>query len=93
MTIRVGRHIFGLIMLVSWVGCAGADEVEADSGTLDQPAQAHTLGETSAALAGGGSGASTACGSVTCSAGEFCCNVSCSICAPVGGGCTDKFCE
>ena len=32
------------------------------------------------------------CGSAFCGAGEFCCNESCSICAPEGGVCTQQFC-
>ena len=32
------------------------------------------------------------CNQVTCGAGEFCCNFSCSICAPIGGACTEQFC-
>lgn len=30
---------------------------------------------------------------VICGAGEFCCNESCGICAPLGGACTQQFCE
>ncbi len=41
---------------------------------------------------GGGNGESTPCGSNVCGAGEFCCNESCGICAPIGGGCTEQFC-
>jgi hypothetical protein len=33
-----------------------------------------------------------ACGSAVCGAGEFCCNASCSICAPRGGACIEIFC-
>lgn len=32
------------------------------------------------------------CGDSVCSAGEFCCNESCGICAPNGGFCTQEFC-
>jgi hypothetical protein len=32
------------------------------------------------------------CGGNTCSAGQFCCNPSCGICAPKGGACTQQFC-
>jgi hypothetical protein len=34
-----------------------------------------------------------ACGTSTCQEGEFCCNESCGICAPKGGGCIQLFCE
>lgn len=33
-----------------------------------------------------------ACNQTTCGAGEFCCNYSCSICAPLDGVCTQQFC-
>jgi hypothetical protein len=32
------------------------------------------------------------CGRALCGVGEFCCNESCSICAPAGGVCTQMFC-
>lgn len=35
----------------------------------------------------------TPCGSNVCGAGQFCCNLSCGICAPTGGACTQQFCE
>lgn len=37
--------------------------------------------------------AGTPCNQVTCGAGEFCCNESCSICVPEGGFCTEQFCS
>ena len=33
------------------------------------------------------------CGNTTCGEGTFCCNASCGICAPVGGFCTQQFCN
>jgi hypothetical protein len=33
------------------------------------------------------------CGSNTCGVGEFCCNPSCGICAPLDGVCTQQACE
>jgi hypothetical protein len=33
------------------------------------------------------------CGSVTCLAGQVCCNESCSICAPPNGACTQQICN
>jgi hypothetical protein len=32
------------------------------------------------------------CNQRRCGAGQFCCNFSCSICAPVGGFCTQQLC-
>lgn len=34
-----------------------------------------------------------ACGHAICGRGTYCCNASCSICAPDGGFCTQQFCE
>jgi hypothetical protein len=39
-------------------------------------------------VGGGGS-----CGDNTCGPNQFCCNASCGICAPLGGACTQVFCE
>jgi hypothetical protein len=49
-------------------------------------------GSTGSAGAGGrtgagGQGGDVACGPVTCSAGLYCCNAACGICAPPGGAC------
>lgn len=33
------------------------------------------------------------CGNTVCTGKTFCCNASCSICAPIGGGCTQQVCE
>jgi hypothetical protein len=32
------------------------------------------------------------CNQVTCGAGEYCCNASCSRCVPIGQGCTRELC-
>jgi hypothetical protein len=32
------------------------------------------------------------CNQAVCGAGEFCCNYSCSTCAPLGGACTQQIC-
>jgi hypothetical protein len=36
--------------------------------------------------------AGQACNQTTCGAHQFCCNYSCSICAPIGGACTQQYC-
>lgn len=33
------------------------------------------------------------CGNTVCGDGEYCCNPSCGICAPIGGFCTQQACE
>ncbi|MGM0577918.1 MAG: hypothetical protein ACQEXJ_19485 [Myxococcota bacterium] len=37
-------------------------------------------------------GAEIPCGPNTCGEGEYCCNESCGICAPIGGYCTQQYC-
>jgi hypothetical protein len=32
------------------------------------------------------------CGENMCGSGEYCCNESCGICAPIGGSCIQQFC-
>jgi hypothetical protein len=39
-----------------------------------------------------GQGGTTSCGANVCQQGEYCCNESCGICAPEGGGCIQQFC-
>jgi hypothetical protein len=34
----------------------------------------------------------TGCGSAVCAAGDYCCNVSCNLCAPVGAACIQIAC-
>jgi len=50
---------------------------------------------TAAALAGPPAlaAAGEPCNHRHCGAGQFCCNFSCSICAPDGGFCTQQFCS
>lgn len=42
---------------------------------------------------GPGGGGGEPCNQRHCGAGQFCCNFSCSICAPEGGFCTQQICE
>lgn len=34
-----------------------------------------------------------ACGKARCAVGQYCCNESCGICAPIGGACTQQVCD
>lgn len=58
-----------------------------------QTEPAATAPAATPAPAEGPSAGGAPCGSATCKAGEYCCNPSCSICAPDGGFCTQQFCE
>lgn len=71
------------------LGLVGCDRARPASTSSSAPA---TIGmsrvDDAVAIAGGGT-----CGTRVCKATQFCCNASCSICAPLGGGCTQQFCS
>ncbi|HEX7669676.1 MAG TPA: hypothetical protein VF395_08845 [Polyangiaceae bacterium] len=58
---------------------------------------AGTTGGGSGGATGGGSGGATgggiACGKNTCAKGEYCCNASCGMCAPMGAACIQIACD
>lgn len=43
-------------------------------------------------VAGGPIGGGGQCNQAVCGPNEFCCNYSCSVCAPRGGACLDVYC-
>lgn len=51
------------------------------------PVQAEIGTAAGGPILGGGQ-----CGTAFCGPGTFCCNRSCSICAPIGGACTQQVC-
>ena len=53
----------------------------------DTPALTTPKPEETRLFPGGGQ-----CNQAVCGAGEFCCNWSCSVCAPLGGACLDVYC-
>jgi hypothetical protein len=59
-------------------GCVAQDTSAVETSAVD-----------SEILIGGGGGQ---CGNKVCSGKTFCCNASCGICAPLGGGCTQQVC-
>ena len=60
-----------------------------DAGTGDAGAGGGDGGVTAGDSGGGGE----ACGSRTCAGGQYCCNASCSLCAPMGMSCTTEVCR
>jgi|GEM_PF-1542824 len=70
---------------------ACADSAESPAVTeldLYQVQPAHFDGAAEARqIIGGGQ-----CNQTVCGAGQFCCNYSCSVCAPIGGACLDVYC-
>ncbi len=51
-----------------------------------------TTGSGGATSTGGGHGG-IACGTATCGAGQYCCNASCNMCAPMGAACIQIACD
>jgi len=88
-----------LIAVIVGLGCSGS---VTDYGSSGGTAGVETGGANSsgAANAGGESaGGSNAggisgigCGAVTCPAGQYCCNASCGVCAPMGAACIQIAC-
>lgn len=71
------------------IGC-GIDPLPPESAQDDVVAEpnASTAEDSVVIDPGGGQ-----CGTKVCGKGTFCCNASCSVCAPIGGGCTQQVCE
>jgi hypothetical protein len=51
-----------------------------------------TSGASGSGRGVGGSSSGPACGSKTCPTGEYCCNASCGLCAPMGAACIQIAC-
>lgn len=68
------------------VGCAGNVGGPGSSGGTT------SVGVGGASSTGGASGAGVTCGTVTCPTGQYCCNASCSMCAPPGVACIQIAC-
>ncbi len=59
----------------------------------DAPSQPSSASAAPPASASSAPSGPTKCGDVTCAAGEYCCNESCSICAPKDGSCIMTVCD
>ncbi len=55
--------------------------------TADQWLAAQSTVTLAVIISGGGQ-----CNQAVCGPGQFCCNYSCSTCAPQGGACTQQYC-
>jgi hypothetical protein len=73
-----------ILVLSAAVGCS-SNLQPPQSGTGGAPATGGVPGTGGTST--GGQGGAIACGAVTCTDGEYCCNAFCSICAPVGSAC------
>ena len=69
-----------------------ADAVE-PTADVDAAVTTDTLPATCSAAPFGDLQAGASCGGVTCGAGEYCCNPSCSRCVPFGMSCTQESCN
>ncbi len=85
--------IVSAVMLFGLVGCDRARSTPAPASAPAPTASAEVappmsrLDGDTLAIGGGG-----VCGTKVCKAGTYCCNASCSKCAPIGGGCTQQAC-
>ena len=87
-----------LLMLLG-SGCTGAPNSGGTGGTAGASvggsatggATIHSGGSTS--TSGGGATSGVACGTKLCAAGQYCCNASCSMCAPMGAACIQIACD
>lgn len=70
--------------------CTGRAKCGAGQKFDSSPQVCTCVGGDDAGSSGGGDGVT--CGSVTCAAGDECCNASCGICVPPGGACTTQLC-
>jgi hypothetical protein len=50
-------------------------------------------GSSGGAAGGGAGGGPVTCGKAICATGQVCCNASCGVCTPPGGGCTTIVCS
>ncbi len=63
------------------------------AGTFDNITCTAGSGGAGGAVANTGGTSGTACGVNVCDSGQYCCNSSCSMCAPIGAGCVQMVCE
>ena len=75
------------LSLLTLLACGGCNNPSQPP--KDVPPEASAAPAKPAATAPG----AVKCGKATCAPGEFCCNASCSICAPKDGACTMQICE
>ena len=87
----------GLLALVGAADAAAAGKRNCAKACKQRFGPGRARGQcVSACARGAGENIGERCGqgrfSKVCGSGEFCCNPSCGICAPIGGSCTQQFC-
>ncbi len=68
----------------------GAGMVATGGGANPGGASSHSSGGT--AMGAGGTTSGISCGTKVCGTGQYCCNASCSMCAPMGAACIQIAC-
>lgn len=76
---------FALALGLAACGSSSSSPTQPEAAAPAAPATQCTPGDL--AIAGGGP-----CGTSYCTKRQFCCNLSCSTCAPLGGACTQQVC-
>jgi len=87
----------GLLALVGVADAGAAGKRSCAEGCKQRFGPGRARGQCISACARGtGESTGERCGqgrfSNVCESGQFCCNPSCGICAPIGGACTEQFC-
>lgn len=74
-------------------GNGGGAGMVATGGVANLGGSSSHLGGSTATSAGGSTGNGITCGTKVCGAGQYCCNASCSMCAPMGAACIQIACS
>jgi zona occludens toxin (predicted ATPase) len=89
------RTLCTVVSFVFFIAIAACANVETNPGSPES--QKSDVEEVALDPATGSSPVEEAaagfCGPSFCNRGTYCCNESCGICAPIGGFCTQQFCE
>ena len=75
----------GLDFCYNWNGCI-ADNDCPPLPCNEEPCNQHVCRDSECVIL-------ATCGQNLCGEGEYCCNESCGVCAPMGGGCTQQVCD
>lgn len=81
------KYVILCLAMLCCFAFAGADSSTQSRGGVCESGDVLADQADDEMVAAGGS-----CGGNTCGKGTFCCNASCGICAPKGGGCTQQAC-
>ncbi len=83
---------FSMTAALISAACAGEMTGSGSSGGTTGVAGSGGNSNVGGATAGGGSGSGISCGASVCPTGQYCCNASCGVCAPMGAACIQIAC-